>query len=116
MEIWHEYSPVHVKAALTNTPFNNLKSIEKDLTDALLLWSSTLALGLVEEGIWVWAAALESKLQCGLQGQGVQIYLYTLVSTIEPRLSDWPALEPRPRFILSPNPMPSETPEEQGFG
>ena len=32
-------------------PFNNLKSIEKDLADVLLLWSSTLALGLVEEGI-----------------------------------------------------------------
>ena len=29
--------------------------IEKDLGDALLFQCSTLALGLVEEGIWVWA-------------------------------------------------------------
>ena len=41
-------------------PFNNLKSIEKDLADVLLLWSSTLALGLVEEVIWVWAPELAS--------------------------------------------------------
>ena len=42
------------------SPFNILKSIEKDLADALLLRSSTLALGLVEEGIWVWAPELAS--------------------------------------------------------
>ena len=34
--------------------------IEKDLADALLLRSFTLALGLVEEGIWVWAPQLAS--------------------------------------------------------
>ena len=34
--------------------------IEKDLADALLLRCSTLALGLVEEGIWVWAPELTS--------------------------------------------------------
>ena len=48
--------------------------------------------------------ALESRFQCG--PQGVQIYLYPLESTLESRLSDWPAMESRPRFLLPPNPMP----------
>ena len=34
---------------LKSSPFNNLKSIEKESIDALLLRSSTLALGFVEE-------------------------------------------------------------------
>ena len=34
--------------------------MKKELADALLLWCSTLALGLVEEGIWVWAPELAS--------------------------------------------------------
>ena len=41
-------------------PFNDFKCMEKDIADALLLQSSTLALGLVEEGIWVWAPELAS--------------------------------------------------------
>ena len=36
------------------TLFNNLNIIEENLADALLFRSSTLPLGLVEEGIWVW--------------------------------------------------------------
>ena len=43
-------------------PFNNLKCIEKASADALHLWGSTLALGLVEEGILVWAPELVSFL------------------------------------------------------
>ena len=34
--------------------------IEKELAESLLLQSYTLALGLVEEGIWVWAPELAS--------------------------------------------------------
>ena len=44
--------------------------IVKDLADALLLRRSTLALGLVEEGIWVWAPQLASL--------RVQILMWTL--------------------------------------
>ena len=32
--------------------------------------------------------------------------MHTLVSTLESRLLDWLALQPRPRYLLSPNPMP----------
>ena len=41
-------------------PFNNLTDIVKELADALLPWSSTLALGLVEEENLVWAPELAS--------------------------------------------------------
>ena len=42
-------------------PFNNFKSIEKESADALLLWSSTVASGLVELGTWSGAQTLGSR-------------------------------------------------------
>ena len=51
-------------------------------------------------------AGHSESLDSSVDSQGVQIYLYTLESTLESRLSGWPALEPRPRSLLPPNPMP----------
>ena len=82
-----------------------MKSIEKDLADALLLRSSTLALGLVEKRICDWAPELAS-LDSRVDSKVYTIYLYSLESNLESRLSDWLALEPRPRPLLPPNPMP----------
>ena len=53
--------PLHWIPTSDSSPFNNLESsIEKDLADAVLLRCSTLALGLVEKGILVWAPQLAS--------------------------------------------------------
>ena len=53
-------------------------------------------------GLQSWPG-LASTFLCGLEG--VQIYWYTLESTVESRLWSWPALEPTPRCLLPPNSM-----------
>ena len=89
-----------------DTPFNSLKHIEKALANALLLQSSTLALGLVEIQICVWAPELASlRVQILLWTQGftdntVHPEVHTRIQTL--RLA---SLQPRPRSPPPQNPM-----------
>ena len=58
--VWIVYK-LAVEGEIENSPgLHNLKSIEKVSADVWLFLCSTLALGLVEEGIWVWAPELAS--------------------------------------------------------